>query len=76
MSNVNHVRPDIVQKLREVLLHICVPIPVPGSGHVDHVKVDSRIGRVRFLLHVMIWQKRVLLPSENMDIVPFGQRLR
>ena len=76
MPDVHHIRFHLVQDPGEGVIHGLVPVAVPGPGHVDEVQRDSRLGRVNIPLHGVFGQKGVLLPGEDVNIVPLRQRLR
>ena len=76
MAHVNHVRPYLVQYGGEGVIHGPVSVAVPGPRHVDDVQRDARLGRVGFPLHGVFRQKGVLLPGEDVHLVPLRERQR
>ena len=76
VPHMHYIRLNIIQDDGKCVIHCLVPVTVPGPGHVDDVKGDSRFGRIGVLLHGIFRQESVLLPGEDMDFVPFSQRLR
>ena len=73
---MHHLRLNNLQHAGESLVHSLVPVAVPGPSHVDDVKGDSRFGRVGVLLYCILGKKRILLPGEDVNLVPLYERLR
>ena len=76
MPDVDDFGFHLVQDPGEGVIHGLMPVAVPGPGHVDDVQRDFRFGRVSIPLHGVFGQKGVLLPGEDVNVMPLRQRLR
>ena len=76
VPDVDDVGFHLVQDQGEGVIHGLVPVAVPGPGHVDDVQRDFRLGRVNIPLQGVLGQKGILLPGEDVHLVPLRQRLR
>ena len=73
MPDVSDIGSNLIKDFGKGVVDGLVTVPIPCPSHVHYVESDSGDGRVGLFLPGVFREKRVLLASEDVHLVTFGQ---
>src|SRR6266702_7114538 len=75
VPNMHHIGFEHIEQRPKLSIYSNVTILIQRLGQIDHMQLDTGIGKIRFFGENVVWQEFVLLSGEDMDLMPICEGL-
>jgi hypothetical protein len=69
MVHMNDIGSKLAKQLGKGCVDLCVPVPVPRLGVVEHPELNTRIRNICFLMNLVGRGERIFVPREHANVM-------